>query len=76
MTQEKKAWLEKTANIIDQLATKYHYSQACIDASPGDVFFDDACNYCDLVFELNELVTTLRGMIKFSELGENKPEKK
>lgn len=76
MTQEKKAWLEKMANVIDQLETRYHYSSACVDVSPGNVFFDDSVNYCDLCFELNDLVRTLRSMIKFSELGDHKPEKK
>ena len=76
MTQEKKAWLEKTANIIDQLKTRYRYSQACLNVETGDVFFDDSCNYVDLIFELDQFVTTLRGMIRFSEMGERKPEKK
>lgn len=76
MTQEKKAWLEKTANIIDQLQKRYHYSDACVNVECGSVFFDDSCNYVDLIYELNQLVTTLRGMIKFSELGEHKPEDK
>lgn len=72
MTQEKKAWLEKTANIIDQLKTKYHYTNASVEASPSDVFFDDACRYVDLIFELDQFVTTLRGMIRFSEMGDHK----
>lgn len=76
MTQEKKAWFEKTANIIDQLKTKYHYSQACINVETNSVFFNDSCNYVDLIFELDQLVRTLRGMIKFSELGDYKPESK
>ena len=76
MTQEKKAWLEKMANIIDQLQTEFHYTNASVDASPGDVFFDDACRYVDLVFELDQLARCMRNMVKYSEMGEHKPEKK
>lgn len=76
MTQEEKVWLEKTANIIDQLKTKYHYSQACINVETGNVFFHDSCNYVFLISELEQFVTTLRGMIRYSEMGGHKPEKK
>lgn len=76
MTEELKKWVEKTANVIDQLANEYHYSQACINAKPGDVFFDDSCNYVDLVYELGQFTTMLRGIIRYGELGNHKPEKK
>lgn len=76
MTQEKKDWLEKTANIIESLKAKYYFSPVCVDVDVNNAFFEDSCNYVALICELDQFVTTLRGMIKFSELGEHKPEKK
>ena len=76
MTQEKKEWLEKTANIIDRLAKKYCYSQAIIDCETSNVLFADSNRYVGLIYALEEFATYLRGMIKYSELGENIPEKK
>lgn len=76
MTKGEKAWLEMVANVVDQLVTKFHYSKACVDAKPGDAFFNDSCNYVGLTYELDQLVRTLRGIIRFSELIEHKPEKK
>lgn len=74
MTKEEKTWLEKVANVIDNLASNYHYTNASVEASPGDVFFDDACRYVDLVFELNKFASTLRGIVKYGELSEHSSE--
>lgn len=76
MTQQERVWLEKTANIIDYLRKTFRYTNASVEARLGDVFFDDACRYVDLVFELGRFSLTLRGIIKFSELSEQEPEKK
>lgn len=73
MTREKKDWMEKTANIIDNIVRRYPYSDALVDLEPKDPLFNDSCHYVGLVHELKDFATTLRGMIKFSELGENKP---
>lgn len=69
MTQEKKELLEKMANVIDHLKTKYCYSQACVNVEVGNAFFDDSCNYVDLIFELDKLVGTLRACVKYSEMA-------
>lgn len=73
MTQEKKRWLEQTANVIDQLVYKFHYSESFVSIEPGAEFFEDSCNYVHLVSELRDFSGTLRSMIKYSELGEEKP---
>ncbi len=75
MTKNEKAWLEMVANVVDQLVKKYHYSKACANLKSDDAFFNDSCNYVGLSFELDQLVRTLRGLIRFSELVEHKPEK-
>ena len=76
MTQEKKVWLEKTANIIDRLAKKYCYSQAIVDCETSNVLFDDSNRYVGLIYELEDFARCLRGMIKYNELSENMPEEK
>lgn len=76
MTQETKEWLEKTANVIDEIVRRYPYSDALVHLEPKEPLFDDSCHYVALVHELKDFARTLRGMIKFSELGEHKPEKK
>lgn len=75
MTQEKKAWLEKTANIIEEIVRRYPYSDALVHLEPKDPLFDDSCHYIGLVHELKDFATTLRGMVRFSELGESNPKK-
>lgn len=76
MTQEKKELLEKMANIIDQLLKQNRYTNVSVEAKPGDVFFDEACRFIMLVFGLDHLRGCLRNMIKFSEMGDHKPEEK
>jgi hypothetical protein len=73
MTEEKRRWLEQTANVIDQLVYKFHYSVSCVSIETGNEFFEDSCNYVQLVSELRNFSGTLRSMIKYSELGEEKP---
>ena len=73
MTQETKRWLEQTANVIDQLTCKFRYSESFVSVDSGTEFFEDSCNYVHLISELRGFSVTLRSMIKYSELGEEKP---
>ena len=75
MTKEEKAWLEMVEKVVDQLVEQYHYSKACVDVNPGDAFFNDSCKFVDLVSLLRQFGETLHGIIRFSELIEDKPER-
>ena len=76
MTQEKKVWLEETANVLEHLVSKYRYSSEIVACKPGNLYFEDSRNYIDLIDNLQWYADTMRGCIKFNDLGETKPAKK
>lgn len=70
MEKNKKQWIEQIANILHALIKKYPYSEYCAsEIQIEDPFFNDSCNYVELVYQLWELERTLRSLIKFSDMS-------
>lgn len=75
MTQEKKKWLTQTAKVINTIVSENKYSQDFAKVTSGAPFFDDACKFVNLVYQLREFSDTLENMVKFAEMIEEEPAK-
>lgn len=70
MTNEKKQWLNQTANILRTIREKYEFSEEFKHLGTDAEFFDDSCKASGLVHEIFELEWTIRNMLKFSEMSQ------
>lgn len=85
MTREKKLWLNQTINVIEKLVSENAVSESFVHFAPSEFksldeeaqnellkdIFNNSCSYVQLCYELRQFTTTLRNMIKFSEMSES-----
>ena len=56
------------ATILENIASKFEYGQASIDAEPGDTFFEDACKFVGVITELHETARHFRAFGRYREI--------
>lgn len=58
------------ATILDDMLRRNEFgsSLVAVTSEDGSELFDDSCNAIKLRYELSEFITTLRNVVKYSEL--------
>lgn len=70
VTTKQNALMRHIAKIIHEQVERHMYSRACVECGPNDKFFDDSCQYVELVAALNQFATFLENYARYNEILE------
>lgn len=67
-TLDQNSFMRNVAKVIRAEVKKHMYSNECVECGTEDKFFDDSCQFVELVAAMNELATYLENGARYNEI--------
>lgn len=70
LQQARYEWREKIAKILEKFVKDHPVSEAFVETSTENEFFEDSCEFVALRSDISQLAVTLRNINKYSKIYE------